>query len=49
MAVCWCALGVDLAGTVESVGPTVTHVQAGDEVFGLSPGAFAEYVRAPEE
>lgn len=41
-------LGVDLAGQVEAVGKNVTQLQRGDEVFGASNGAFAEYVCAPE-
>jgi NADPH:quinone reductase-like Zn-dependent oxidoreductase len=36
--------GTDLAGTVERVGSKVTAFKEGDEVFGSSPGAFAEYV-----
>src|SRR5215510_2845442 len=36
-------LGADIAGTVEAVGNTVTEFQPGDEVFGVAPGAFAEY------
>jgi NADPH:quinone reductase-like Zn-dependent oxidoreductase len=36
-------LGVDLAGTVEAVGIKVTEFKPGDEVFGVAPGAFAEY------
>jgi NADPH:quinone reductase-like Zn-dependent oxidoreductase len=37
-------LGVDLAGTVEAVGSTVTQFQPGDEVFGSTAhGCFAEY------
>ncbi len=39
-------LGVDFAGTVEAVGRDVTRFQPGDEVFGGSSGAFAEYVCA---
>jgi NADPH:quinone reductase-like Zn-dependent oxidoreductase len=40
--------GTDFAGIVEEVGPQVTRLRAGDEVFGEHPGAFAEYVCAPE-
>ncbi len=36
--------GVDVAGVVEAVGKDVTHLQAGDEVYGSRTGAFAEYV-----
>jgi len=42
-------LGIDFAGTVEAVSSTVTRFRPGDEVFGLSPGAFGEFVRASEE
>jgi NADPH:quinone reductase-like Zn-dependent oxidoreductase len=41
-------LGIDFAGTVESVGKNVTHFKPGDEVFGGRQGAFAEYVSMPE-
>ena len=36
-------LGVDVAGQVETVGRNVTQFKPGDEVFGVSRGAFAEY------
>lgn len=41
--------GLDLAGRVEAVGPTVEELRPGDEVFGWREGAFAEYARVPEE
>ena len=37
-------LGVDYAGTVETVGKNVTNFKPGDEVFGGKTGAFAEYI-----
>jgi len=40
--------GMDVAGVVEAIGNDVTRFQPGDEVFGIGKGAFAEYVRAPE-
>ena len=41
--------GLDFAGEVEQVGTNVTHVRAGDEVFGSGKrGALAEYVCVPE-
>jgi NADPH:quinone reductase-like Zn-dependent oxidoreductase len=41
-------VGRDLAGQVEAVGRNVTRFQTGDEVFGVSRGAFAEYACARE-
>jgi NADPH:quinone reductase-like Zn-dependent oxidoreductase len=42
-------LGMDVAGTVEEVGPNVTRFQPGNEAFGWCDGAFAEYAIAPED
>lgn len=41
--------GVDLAGTVEAVGPDVRRFKPGDEAFGGAPATFAEYVLARED
>jgi NADPH:quinone reductase-like Zn-dependent oxidoreductase len=41
--------GTDVAGTVEAIGIHVTHHRLGDEVFGWSAGAFAEYASGPED
>jgi NADPH:quinone reductase-like Zn-dependent oxidoreductase len=38
--------GFDLAGTVVEVGSDVTRVGAGDEVFGIGIGAFAQFAVA---
>ena len=43
------SMGVDFAGTVESIGKDVTVFQPGDDVFGGRSGAFAEYVVVPED
>ncbi|OWY61803.1 hypothetical protein B7486_61835 [cyanobacterium TDX16] len=40
--------GLDLAGTVAAVGPGVTRLQVGDEVFGIGKGSFAEWTTALE-
>jgi NADPH:quinone reductase-like Zn-dependent oxidoreductase len=37
--------GRSVAGTVDAVGPRVTGVKQGDEVFGICNGSFAEYAR----
>jgi NADPH:quinone reductase-like Zn-dependent oxidoreductase len=37
-------LGVDYAGTIEAVGKNVTQLKPGDEIFGGTRGALAEYV-----
>ena len=41
--------GLDVAGTVAAVGAGITRFQAGDEVFGISRGSFAEYAAARED
>ncbi len=41
--------GLDVAGTVVAVGSDVTRFEAGDEVFGISRGSFAEYAAARED
>ncbi|MCY0917180.1 MULTISPECIES: NADP-dependent oxidoreductase [unclassified Streptomyces] len=46
------AVGWDVSGTVEAVGPGVTLYRVGDEVYGMprfpqQAGAYAEYVTAP--
>ena len=41
--------GLDVAGTVVATGRGVTRFEAGDEVFGISQGSFAEYASARED
>jgi NADPH:quinone reductase-like Zn-dependent oxidoreductase len=41
--------GRDVAGTVVAVGSAVSRFAAGDEVYGIAPGSFAEYVAARED
>ena len=41
-------LGQDVAGQVEAVGKNETQFKPGDEVFGISRGALAEYACTPE-
>jgi NADPH:quinone reductase-like Zn-dependent oxidoreductase len=41
--------GLDVAGTVVAVGSDVTRFKAGEEVFGISRGSFAEYAAAQED
>jgi NADPH:quinone reductase-like Zn-dependent oxidoreductase len=41
--------GRDVAGTIVAVGSAVTRFAAGDEVFGIGPGSFAEYAAARED
>lgn len=38
--------GRNIAGVVEGVGPDVTGLAPGDEVYGTAPAAFAEYAAA---
>jgi NADPH:quinone reductase-like Zn-dependent oxidoreductase len=41
--------GRDVAGTVVAVGSAVTRFAAGDEVFGIAPGSFAQYAVGRED
>jgi hypothetical protein len=40
--------GLDVAGTVVATGADVTRFRAGEEVFGIASGSFAEYAAARE-
>jgi NADPH:quinone reductase-like Zn-dependent oxidoreductase len=39
-------LGIEVAGTVDAVGASVTRFTVGDEVYGFGRGSFAEYAVA---
>lgn len=41
--------GLDVAGRVVAVGDDVIRFQAGDEVFGIANGAYAEFAAAKED
>lgn len=41
--------GLATAGTVAAIGSAVTRFSVGDDVYGVSRGAFAEFAAAPEE
>ena len=41
--------GMDVAGVVDAVGPGVTSLEPGDEVFGWTTGSLAEFACAPAD
>ena len=41
--------GIDVAGTVVAIGADVTRFSVGDDVFGITRGAFAEFAAARED
>lgn len=41
--------GTNFAGYVEAVGPSVTSASVGDEVYGATRGAYAEYARVRDD
>ncbi|NTW40035.1 MAG: NAD(P)-dependent alcohol dehydrogenase [Cellulomonadaceae bacterium] len=41
--------GQDVAGTVVAIGPGVTRLGVGDQVFGIARGAFAQYAVARQD
>jgi NADPH:quinone reductase-like Zn-dependent oxidoreductase len=41
--------GLATAGTVVAIGSAVTRFSVGDDVYGVSRGAFAEFAAAPED
>jgi NADPH:quinone reductase-like Zn-dependent oxidoreductase len=42
-------LGIEVAGTVATIGAAVTSFAVGDEVYGFARGSFAEYAVARED
>jgi NADPH:quinone reductase-like Zn-dependent oxidoreductase len=41
--------GTDLAGVVEAIGPDVSRLRVGDEVFGWGDGSYAEFVAVAQD
>lgn len=42
-------LGLDDSGRVAAIGPNVTHLAVGDEVFGIAKGSYAKYATADQD